>query len=251
MLRSELERMDCFSEFLSVCGWVFIKILLHSWLLKIHCHYQLPKRLLLPALCSTSNCCKIAGHAEIQEMSSRHEGAKWELKKVFMVYVLEEMSELVKELAPGIAESRRVGEAVRDFLGSSVQPLWITCASVWPLSQWKFKKKRKEKVFSWVQMCFNVCKLPFLLSVGNTKSLVPFLHVYPLLRPPWAFSRLSSHFSLSFLQNNCSRHLGVLLASIALSPAWSSIWINRWCSWRWGPWYSSTEGGKCYSCCTW
>lgn len=40
------------------------------------------------------------------------------------------MSELVKELAPGIAESHRGGEAVRDLLGSSVQPLWITSASV-------------------------------------------------------------------------------------------------------------------------
>lgn len=65
------------------------------------------------------------------------------------------------------------------------QPLWATCSSVWPPTQYK----KCILLFRWNFMCFNLCPLPLVSDacwqekcLGHLSSFPPIGYLYALIR---------------------------------------------------------------------
>ena len=128
----------------------------------------------------------------------------------------------------------------------SPQTLWATCASAWSPSQCFL-------MIWWKLLCFSLCPLPLILSLGTTeRSLAPsslcppFSHLYTLTRSPLSLlsSRLNSPSSL-YLSSE-ERYSGPLVLFLALhwtlqrvhvslvleSPELDTV-LQMWPHWCW------------------
>lgn len=77
------------------------------------------------------------------------------------------------------------------------QPFWTTCSSVW---QWN--------VFTWNFMCFNLCPLPLVLSVGITEKSPAPPSSFPPIRYLDTLVRFSLSPSVNWDRGSCTKHQG-------------------------------------------
>ena len=74
-------------------------------------------------------------------------------------------------------------------------------------------------------LCYSLCPLPLVLSLGTTERGLapsslhpPFRYLYTLIRSPWAFLRLNSLSTQPFIRGEMLQSLHHLNGSLVLSP---------------------------------